>query len=83
MEMMINNVVLLFAATNKETPYEQLLQYCFLALLPERSRDPFLESPDKAVVVCVQDKNRLFTVPYFFVRSFRYTASYRQYLHLT
>ena len=56
--------------------------YCFPVLPPERSRDPFLESPDnqrarKAVVVYVQDKDRLFTVPYFFVRSFRYTASYR------
>ena len=37
--------------------------YCFLVLPPERSRDPFLESPDnqrarKAVVVYVQDKDR-------------------------
>ena len=27
---MINNVVLLFSATNEETPYEQLLQHWFL-----------------------------------------------------
>ena len=27
MDIMINNVVLLFSATNEEIPYEQLLQY--------------------------------------------------------
>ena len=27
MEIIINNVVLLFSATNEETPYQQLLQY--------------------------------------------------------
>ena len=78
--MMINNVVLLFAATNEETPYEQLL--LFPRIETRTFQGPVSGSPDnqrarKAVVVYVQDKDRLFTVPYFFVRSFRYTASYR------
>ena len=32
-EMMINNDVLLFSATNEDTPYEQLLFYWILLLL--------------------------------------------------
>ena len=35
------------------------------------------ESVGNDEVSIVRAHNRLFTVPYFFVRSFRYTASYR------
>ena len=34
-------------------------------------------SPDYVLKCRISKRSRLFTIPYFFVRSFRYTASYR------